>query len=225
MRWPIVQMWISGAMHRSHPYPSHGRVTVKIWSQYLQYSATISKVILKFSSFTLRLQCPCWKPTIYRRFVDTFSRYDLFWWLVSEKIASCTALRAVMVHSERRIALLLASFNVALPSERENPSWIDWTIEISPSIRWVLLGWFPARMSRFRVSHHANYCARRSLASYWPVVTTCSHFGARFRRRHMPRGTARAPPQVPQHFDSARAIGSLFAPPVDLISFTLYGSD
>ena len=33
-----------------------------------------------------------------------------------------TALSAVMVYSARRIALLLASFNVALPSERENPS-------------------------------------------------------------------------------------------------------
>ena len=30
----------------------------------------------------------------------------------------------------------------------------------------------------------------------------------------MPPGTARAPPQVPQHFDGARANGSLFAPPV-----------
>ena len=41
----------------------------------------------------------------------------------------------------------------------------------------------------------------------------------------MPRETARAPPQVPQHFDGARANESLFAPPVDLISFTLYGVD
>ena len=85
--------------------------------------------------------------------------------------------------SARRILLLLASFNVALPSERENPSWIDWTIEISPSIRWVLLGWFSARVSRFRVSHHAAYCARRSLTSYRPVMHMCSHFGARVRRR------------------------------------------
>ena len=130
-----------------------------------------------------------------------------------------------MVHSARRIALLLASFDVALPSEREKPSWIDWTIEIFPSMRWVLLGRFPARSSRFRASHHSTYCARRSLTSYRPVVHTCSHFGARVRRRDMPRGTARAPPQVPQHFDGARANESLFAPPVDLISFTLYGVD
>ena len=33
-----------------------------------------------------------------------------------------TAQRAVMVHSARSIALLLASFDVALPSEREKPS-------------------------------------------------------------------------------------------------------
>ena len=47
-----------------------------------------------------------------------------------------------------RIALLLASFDVALPSEREKPSWIDWTIEISPSTRWVLLGLFPGESPR-----------------------------------------------------------------------------
>ena len=33
-----------------------------------------------------------------------------------------------------------------------------------------LLGWFPASRSRFRVSHQATYCARRSLTSYGPVV-------------------------------------------------------
>ena len=81
------------------------------------------------------------------------------------------------------------------------------------------------RASHFRASHHSTYCARRSLTSYRPVVHTCSHFGARVRRRHMPRETARAPPQVPQHFDGARANGSLFAPPVDLMSFTSYGAD
>ena len=96
-----------------------------------------------------------------------------------------TARRAVMVHSARRIALLLASFDVALPSEREKPSWIDWTIEISPCTRWFLLGWFPARRSRFRVSHHATYCAWRSLTSNRSVVHTCSHFGARVRRSHI----------------------------------------
>ena len=50
-------------------------------------------------------------------------------------------------------------------------------------------------------------------------------FGARVRRRHMLRETARAPLQVPQHFDGERANGFLFAPLVDLISFTLYGAE
>ena len=94
------------------------------------------------------------------------------------------------------ISLLLASFDVALPSEGKKPSWIDWTIEISPSTRWFLLCWFPARRSRFRVSRRATYCARRSLTLYRPVVHTCSHFGARVRSRDMPRGTARAPLHV-----------------------------
>ena len=69
----------------------------------------------------------------------------------------------------------------------------------------------PARRSSFRVSHHATYCARRSLTSYRPDVHTCSHFCTRVRRRHMPREAARAPPQVPQYFDGARANESLSA--------------
>ena len=69
-------------------------------------------------------------------------------------------------------------------------------VEIFPSTSWFLLGWFPARRSRFRVSRRATYCARQSLTLYRPVVHTYSHFGARVRRRDMPRGTARAPPQV-----------------------------
>ena len=199
------------------------------------------KVILKTSSVTKQLQCLCCQPTIYRWFVNILPRYDLFWWLVPEKIAfflqlsgskyryfiwtkRSTVRRSVMVHSARSIALLLASFDVALPSESKKPSWIDWTIEICPSTRWLLLNWFPVRMSRFRVSHHATYCARRSLPSYRPVVHTCSHFGTRVRRRDMPRRTAHTPLQVPQHFDGARANGPLFAPPVGLISFKLYGA-
>ena len=85
--------------------------------------------------------------------------------------------------------------------------WIAWTIEIFPSILWVLHGQFPARRSRFRVSHHATCCARRSLTSYWPVVCTWSHFDARFRRRNMLRETARAPPQVPNILTACEPMG------------------
>ena len=247
MEWPILQRWfcsvrrpcINAAMHWSHP--SHRAetgllVTVKF------YCASTCKVILKLSFVTERLQCPWCKPTISHRFIDILSRYDLFWWLLLEKIAFCSqhsrtkyryfiwakqsiARRAVMVHSARSIAPLLALFDVALTSLREKPSWIDWTIEIFPLTHWGLLGRFPARRLRFRVSHRATCCVRWSLTSYRPVVHTCSHFGARVRRRHMPRETARAPPQVPQHFDGARANRSLFAPPVALISFKSHGTD
>ena len=103
-----------------------------------------------------------------------------------------TAQRAVKAQSARRVALLLATFDVVLPSEREKPSWIDWTIKIFPSTRWVSLDRFPARKSRFWVSHHATYCAHRSLTSYRPVVHTCSRFGACFRHRHLLSETARA---------------------------------
>ena len=85
--------------------------------------------------------------------------------------------------------------------------WIAWTIEIFPSILWVLHGQFPARRSRFRVSHHATWCARRSLTSYRPVVRTWSHFDARFRRRKMLRETARAPPQVPNILRAREPMG------------------
>ena len=95
---------------------------------------------------SLELQCPSWKPTIYHLFVDTFSRYDLFWWILPGKIAfwlqrsvtkyryfvlaqRSTALCVVMVHSVCSIELLLASFDVALLRECEKPSWIDWTFE------------------------------------------------------------------------------------------------
>ena len=152
------------------------------------------------------------------------SRYDMFWCLVPEKIAFCLqssgtkyryficakqsyARRAVMVHSAHSIALLLASLDVVQPSECEKPSWINWTIDIYPCMRWVLLSLFPGRRLRFRVSHHATYCARRSFKSYRPVVHACSHFGARVGRRHMLRETSRAQQQVPQHFDALRSAG------------------
>ena len=141
-----------------------------------------------------------------------------FWWLIPEKIAICLqcsgtkylcfiwanwsmALRAVMVHSVRGITLLLASFDVVLPSEREKPSWIDWTIEISPSTSWVLLGQFPARMLQFRESHHTSYCVWQSLTSYRPVMHT------RVRRRHIMRKTACVQQQVPQHLKALEKMG------------------
>ena len=99
------------------------------------------------------------------------------------------------------------------------------SIQVSPSARLVLLGWFPALRSRFQVSHHATYCTQQSLASYLPVVHMCSHFGARVCRRHVLCETTHAQQQVPQHVDSVQTNGSLFSQAVALISFTLYGAD
>ena len=146
----VTSQCIFEAIHWSHP--SHRAKTKLLWKFGVSIRG-IGEDILKFSLVTLRLHCPCWKPTTYHRFVDILSRYALLWWLVPEKIAFClqhsgtkyryfiwakrsTALRTAMVHSARSIALLLASFDVVLPSEREKPSWIDWKIEISPSMRW-----------------------------------------------------------------------------------------
>ena len=141
------------------------------------------------------------------------SRYYLFWWLIPEKIAIClqcsgTKHRCLMLGARwwsilraAWIALLLASFDVVLPSEREKPSWIDWTIEISPSTSWVLLGQFPARMLQFRESHHTSYCVWQSLTSYRPVMHT------RVRRRHIMRKTACVQQQVPQHLKALEKMG------------------
>ena len=115
-------------------------------------------------------------------------------WNFHLSLSCCSALAG---NRQYIAGLSIHSRDVALPSERKNPIWVDWTIEISPSIRWVLLSWFPARMLRFWVSHHAAFCAWRPLTSYRPVVHTCPHFSAHVRRRHRPGGTARAPPQVP----------------------------
>ena len=102
-----------------------------------------------------------------------------YWYFIWAKRS--TARRAVMVHS----ALLLASFDIA-PSKSKKPSCIDWTIEISPYTRWFLLGLSPA----FSSEPSRNPLILTSW--YRPVVNTCSHFGTRIRRCHMPRGTARA---------------------------------
>ena len=114
--------------------------------------------------------------------------------------------RYMMVHSERRV--LLASFDVALPSEREKPSWITWTIEISPPhVQLVELG-----------SPHAGHVVEWAITK--PIVSddpwhhidqlyvralACSH-GARATARSPPPHAAqdrRAPLKVPQHFDGA----------------------
>ena len=122
------------------------------------------------------------------------------------------------------ITLLLASFDVVLPSESKKPSWINWTIEISPSMCWFLFCWFPACMSRFRASHGANYCGscahavqhcmwRLWRAQKWEHVCTTGQYDVKDRCK------------VPQHFDGSLANESLFAMPGDLISFTSYGAD
>ena len=78
--------------------------------------------------------------------------------------------------------------------------------------------WFPTSRSRFPASHHAPYCVRRSLTSWYrPVVHLCSHFGASVSHSDMLRETARVLQQVPKHFDCA--IGFLFVLLVALISF------
>ena len=132
------------AINWSHT--SHRAETVKQCENLESVSAVLAKL-----SWNFHPSLCCCSALVGNQqylFVDILLRNALFWLLVPEKISSClqrsgtkyrflmwakrsTALHAVMVHSARCIVLLLASFDVALPSEREKPSWISWTIEIS----------------------------------------------------------------------------------------------
>ena len=198
----VISTCIFEAILWSHP--SHRAETELLWNFGVS-TCSICKVILKFSSVTLRLQCPCWKPTIYHRFVDILSRYDLFWWLVPEKIAFClqhsgtkyryfiwakrsTAYCAAMVHSARCIALLLAPFDFTLPSEREKPSR---KIEISPHTRWVLL-----YQSLSIPSAHVSFSSEPSrnllCATILDIMSTSYAYVLLLRRaRSLPRHAAR----------------------------------
>ena len=188
--------------------------------------------------------------------------------LVPEKIAFClqrsgtkyrcfiwakrsTAQRAVMVHSARSIALLLAPFDVALPSEREKPSFsvsnkliragcsnLDWDCSAESTEQSQSRFLLPRVEFYLDGSQHACCIFKQAITQ--PIVLdnpwdhidqlciralTSERAFAAATWSVMMRETARSQQQVPQHFDGARANGSLFAPPVDLISFTSYGAD
>ena len=106
-------------------------------------TCSICNVILKFSSVTERLQCPCCKPSHLTDNISPVCRYIIEICpvlmacasIVHEKIAFClqrsgtkyryfiwakrsTARHPAMVRSARSIALILASFDVSLPSIR-----------------------------------------------------------------------------------------------------------
>ena len=100
MLWLIWQRWFCSVsspcsneeMSLSHPLHraetefkllrNLGVCTCSIWKAFL-----LVKILSV--SLWLQCQCPCWKLTIYHRFVYLWSRYALFWWLVPEKIAFC----------------------------------------------------------------------------------------------------------------------------------------
>ena len=94
---PIWQRWlcsvaspcIAEAIHWSQP--SHKVEKLLFWKSGVS-TFFLCKVILKTSSVTKRLQRLCCQPTIFRLFVDILPRYDLFWWLLPEKIAFCLQL-------------------------------------------------------------------------------------------------------------------------------------
>ena len=169
-------------MHWSHPW--YWADTVKFWSQYLQYLQSYLKIFISHLASAV--------PLLETNNISLVCRYIIeIWhvlWIVPEKIAfllqrsgtknryfiwakRSTPWRAVMVHSARSIALLFALFDVAqqlaLPSECKKPTWMDWTIKISPYTRWVLLDWFLARRSRFRVSHHTTILNIISTSCAW----------------------------------------------------------
>ena len=199
----VTSPCITETMSWSHP--SHRAEIELLWNFGVRLSTcSICKVILNFSSVSLQLQFPCWKPTVYHRFVDTLSRYDLFWWLVPEKIAfslqrSGTKYRcfiwAKRSHSARSIALLLASCDVVLPSEREKPSWIDWTIEIRDFPLHSLS--FAPPVPRAQVAFSSEPSRNLLYATILDIISTSSayvlsHLRARSPPPHDARDRARA---------------------------------
>ena len=130
------------------------------WSQYLQYVQSYLEIFICHLAATVPLLETHNTSPVSRYFVDSEIWPVLMAWIRKNSVLLAAFQRAVMVHwlhSARHITLLLASFDVTLPIEREKPSWIDRTIGISPSTRWGLLSEFPALRLRFRVSHHAIY--------------------------------------------------------------------
>ena len=109
---------------------------VKIWGQYLQYLQSYLEMFIRHYGHLVAAM-----PLLETDNTSPVSRYIIEIWPV---LMICTwknrdlcfgtkhrcfiwakrstAQRAVMVHSARSIALLLAPFDVALPSEREKPS-------------------------------------------------------------------------------------------------------
>ena len=236
MLWPILQMWIIWC---EKPPASLEQCTevilsIELKQSYCENLDSVSAVFAKLSwNFHLSLGCCSALGEnlqyirlllLYRRFVNAIEIWPVLMPVV------CTWKNGVLLAAFwGKISIFhlgqtehsLASFDVALPKEHEKPSWIDWTREISLSTCSVLLCWIPT----LRSCPHATYRAQRSLTSYRPVVHMCSHFSERVHRRQVLHETVSAPPQVPLHFDCARANGSLFVPPVALISFTSYGAD
>ena len=118
-----------------------------------------------------------------------------------------------MVHSARRIALLLASFDVALVKERnqaESTELRDFPLHTLSFARSVPLAHRSAgRVFEWAITqpivrddpcHHINQLCIRAVTSArtFAAATCCAR--------------PRAPPQVTRHFDGARANGSLIAP-------------
>ena len=142
------------------------------------------------------------------RFLDILSIYDLFWWLVSEKMAfwlqgsgtkyrsfiwtkRSTARRAVMVHSAHHIALLLASLmSRYLMNARNRAESTQWSRFSPPRVEFCSVG-FPraSRVFEWAITqpivrddpwHHIDYLCIRALTSARAFAATCC---ARLRAR------------------------------------------
>ena len=155
MQWPILQMCISRCEKPLHNWSNAlkssfakngNRVTVKFWSQYLLYLQSYLVIFIHHLAAAVPLL-----ETDYMVYITSLSIYyrdmTCFDGLYLKKSRSpCSVLGqnidisfgpngappgALWWSSLRAASLLLASFHVALLNEREKPSWIDWTIEVS----------------------------------------------------------------------------------------------
>ena len=185
-----------------------------MWRQFLQYLQSYLEIFIRHFATAVPLLktdniSPICRSPICRYIIEIWPVLMAFTWknrillkAFWDKISifhldQTEHRSAVMVHSASRIAPLLASFDVALPSEREKPSRLNYRDfpEFSTSTRWVFLGGFPSagRVFEWAIKqsivcddpwHHIDQLCIRALtlACAFATATCCARSRARRRR-------------------------------------------
>ena len=179
-----------------------------MWRQFLQYLQSYLEIFIRHFATAVPLLktdniSPICRSPICRYIIEIWPVLMAFTWknrillkAFWDKISifhldQTEHRSAVMVHSASRIAPLLASFDVALPSEREKPSWTDWIIEISrnfppPHVEFFSVG-SPAQVA-FSSEPSSNLLCATILDI---ISTSCAYVLLLWRARSPPPHAAR----------------------------------